>query len=85
MISVSEINPASGAIDAHQEASQNIGTPFEYPFTPVVGDSVKVVIQSVSNPIYLYVLYKGALIKQVDITQSSTGNSYGIYEYYVAN
>lgn len=85
-IIVSEIHSTSaGSVENQEVGQQNTGSSFEYPFTPTIGDSIKVVVQSIGNPVYVYVLYKGVVIKKLDITRNSNGSSYGMFEYQVAN
>jgi hypothetical protein len=71
-ITVITKNAASGNQIDQENGIESAGSAFEYPFTPTIGDSVKITAQSPTGSVYLYPLYKGILLTGV-ITQNQTG------------
>jgi hypothetical protein len=67
-----------------QVENQSTGNPFEEPFTPAVGDSIKIVAQSSKGAVYLYALYKGVQLGSIT-TQTSGSSTISQFNYLVKN
>jgi hypothetical protein len=65
-------------------ANENSGADFNYGFTPVIGNSITVQVQS-SELIYCVIFYKGVQLLMVGMTVNSEGQYYGEYVYNVTN
>ncbi|MDB4925331.1 hypothetical protein [Mucilaginibacter sp.] len=72
-VSVTTTNAANPSFNAFQQGNQSAGTTFEYPFTPVIGDSIKVVAKSSAGPLSLYPTYKGTQLGPVTTLVNSAG------------
>ncbi|MDB5110833.1 MAG: hypothetical protein JWR67_1947 [Mucilaginibacter sp.] len=68
-----------------QVANQSTGSPFESPFTPAIGDSIKVVAQSTKGAVYLYALYKGAQLSPIVNQNNPNGGTTSSFSYLVKN
>lgn len=68
-----------------QVEDQSTGNPFEEPFTPAIGDSIKIVAQCSKGSVYLYALYKGTPLGPVTTQNTSGGGMVSQFSYLVKN
>jgi|AraplaCL_Cvi_mCL_1032061.scaffolds.fasta_scaffold16780_2 hypothetical protein len=68
-----------------QQGNQSTGDAFEYPFTPNLGDKIEITAQSTTGNVYLYALYKGAVLSGVNTQKNSTGGTTATFSYTVTN
>jgi hypothetical protein len=74
-VTVTTTNAAYPSHNSIQQGNQGAGTTFEYPFTPMIGDSIKVVAKGASGPISLYPSYKSTQVGPVTTLVNATGTT----------
>ncbi|MDB5004482.1 MAG: hypothetical protein JWQ34_2707 [Mucilaginibacter sp.] len=74
-VSVTTTNAAHPSHNSIQQGNQGAGTTFEYPFTPMIGDSIKVVAKGASGPINLYPSYKSTQVGPVTTLVNAAGTT----------
>jgi hypothetical protein len=74
-VTVTTTNAANPSHNSVQQGNQGAGTTFEYPFTPLVGDSIKVVAKGASGPITLYPSYKSTQLGPVTTLVNASGTT----------
>jgi hypothetical protein len=82
-ITITTKNSATGTQINQETGNQSAGDPFEYPFIPAVGDSIKIIAQSYTGTVYLYPLYKGNLLPGVVSQTETNGGSLSTFNYLV--
>jgi hypothetical protein len=74
-VTVTTTNAAYPLHNSVQQGNQGAGTTFEFPFTPMVGDSIKVVARGASGPISLYPTYKSTQLGPVSTLVNADGTT----------
>jgi hypothetical protein len=74
-VTVTTTNTAYPSHNSVQQGNQGAGTTFEFPFTPMVGDSIKVVAKGASGPISLYPSYKSTQLGPVVTSVNASGTT----------
>jgi hypothetical protein len=83
-VTIKRSNTANPTGDV-QIANQSTGSPFEDPFTPAIGDSIKIVAQSTKGAVYLYALYKGVPLSPIINENNANGGTTSSFSYLVKN
>jgi len=76
-------NAVTGNQINQETGIESAGSLFEYPFTPTVGDSIKITAQSPAGGVYVYPLYKGTLLPGVTTKNQSGGGTIVSFNYLV--
>jgi hypothetical protein len=80
-VTITELNTTDNTTYNLEQANQT--GPFDYGFTPIIGHTIKISIQSAQGLISYNVMYKGIVLNPASVQLTSGGGSYVEYSYVV--